>query len=51
MNSEIFYAQRRFIDVSPLFLASPQNSSNSLLFQDPSFATKSDAYKDSFFNF
>ena len=51
MNSEIFYLQRRFIDVSPLFLVSPQNSSNSHLFPDPSFASRSDAYKDSFFNF
>ena len=51
MNSEIFYLQKRFIDVSPLFLVSPQNSSNSHLFPDPSFASRSDAYKDSFFNF
>jgi hypothetical protein len=51
MNSEIFYLQKRFIDVSPLFLVSPQNSSNSHFFPDPSFASRSDAYKDSFFNF
>lgn len=51
MNSEIFCLQRSFIDVSPLFLVSPQNSSNSHLFPDPSFASRSDAYKDSFFNF
>ena len=51
MNSEIFITQKRFIDISPLLLVTPQNSSNIHLFSDPSFASRSDAYKDSFFNF
>jgi hypothetical protein len=51
MNSEIFNTQKRFIDISPLLLVTPQNSSNIHLFSDPSFASRSDAYKDSFFNF
>ena len=50
MNSEIFNTQRRYIDVSPLFVGTPQNSF-SHIFSDPSFASKSEAYKGSFFNF
>ena len=50
MNSEIFNIQKRYIDISPLFLVTPQNSSNSHIFSDPSFASRSDPYKDSFFN-
>ena len=51
MNSEIFEIQKRYIDVSPLFLSISRNSSNPHLFSDPSFVSRSDAYKDSFFNF
>ena len=50
MNSEIFNTQRRYIDVSPLFVGTPQNSF-SHIFSDPSFASRSDANKGSFFNF
>ena len=50
MNSDIFF-QRRYIEISPLFQLTPQNSLNSHIFSDPSFASRSDANKDSFFNF
>lgn len=48
MYSEIFNTH---IDVSPLSMISPQNSSNLHNFSDPSFLSRSDAYKDIFFNF
>lgn len=51
MYSEIFNTQKRYIDVSPLFILSPQNSSSPQNFADPSFVSKSDQNKDSFFNF